>query len=159
MATASLKVAFRVDRRFWGKVERSGLRKAMVATFRSAGVTNDGALTLVVTGNEEIQSMNRDYRGVDAITDVLAFGNSGTTDSDGFSEDGPRYLGDIVIAFPRAAEQAAAENHPVEEELWLLAVHGLLHLLGHDHDEPDEQQRMWLLQDAVLAKLGVPWRP
>jgi probable rRNA maturation factor len=65
------------------------------------------------------------------------------------------YLGDIAISLPRATAQAEAAGHPVAAELQLLTVHGVLHLLGHDHAEPEEKAAMWAAQAAVLATLGV----
>ena len=68
------------------------------------------------------------------------------------------YLGDIAIAIPVAVEQARSAGHGLLDELALLTVHGVLHLLGHDHAEPAEQQEMWRLQDAILAGLELPLR-
>jgi len=69
------------------------------------------------------------------------------------------YLGDVVISVPRALAQASAAGHPYLEEMQLLVVHGVLHLLGHDHGEPDEKQRMWDLQRKVLSHLGCSISP
>jgi probable rRNA maturation factor len=66
----------------------------------------------------------------------------------------PSYLGDVIISFPRARAQAAEEGHPVEEELRLLIVHGVLHLLGYDHATVEEQKQMWERQNAIIAVLG-----
>ena len=69
------------------------------------------------------------------------------------------YLGDVVISAPRAQAQASAGGHAYVEEMQLLVVHGVLHLLGHDHGEPDEKQRMWALQSEILAELGCTLSP
>jgi probable rRNA maturation factor len=110
----------------------------------------DADLTLVLTDDEEIRALNRDFLGIDAPTDVLSFP---ADESD--PETGRRYLGDIVISLPRAAEQAAAHGHAIEAEVQLLVVHGILHLLGHDHAEADEKKRMWAAQAQVLESLGI----
>jgi probable rRNA maturation factor len=105
-------------------------------------------LTIVVTGNAQLRSLNRAFREVDAPTDVLSF----ATDE----QPGPDtlYLGDVVISYPKAREQALAGRHSVEAELQLLVVHGVLHLLGHDHYTEAEKNVMWKAQSAVLKRLG-----
>jgi len=110
----------------------------------------DGDLTLVLTGEEQLQRLNRDYLGVDAPTDVLSFPASETD-----PETGRRYLGDILLSIPRAEAQARAAGHPLADEARLLVVHGVLHLLGHDHAEADEKARMWKAQGEILERLGV----
>lgn len=110
----------------------------------------DADLTILLTGDEEIRALNRDFLGHDYPTDVLSF-----PADEPDPETGRRYLGDVVISLPRAIEQAAARGHTVEAEAQLLVVHGVLHLLGHDHAEADEKARMWTAQAKVLESLGV----
>ena len=110
----------------------------------------DADLTLVLTGDSQIQALNRDFLGKDAPTDVLSFP---ADESD--PETGRRYLGDVVISLPRATEQAGERGHTVEAEVQLLVVHGVLHLLGHDHAGAEEKARMWAAQAEVLERLGV----
>jgi probable rRNA maturation factor len=110
----------------------------------------DADLTLVLTGDERIRELNREYRQVDAPTDVLAF-PAGDPDP----ETGRLYLGDVIISVPRAAAQAEAGGHALGAELQLLVVHGVLHLLGHDHAAADEKTRMWAAQAEALEHLGV----
>jgi probable rRNA maturation factor len=104
-------------------------------------------LTIVLTDDEHIRTLNRDFLGIDAPTDVLAF-PAEVTDP----ETQSLYLGDVLISLPRA--QAQAKKHPLEAELQLLVVHGVLHLLGHDHTEEADKGRMWQAQREVLRKLG-----
>ena len=107
-------------------------------------------LTLVLTGDSQIQSLDRDFLGLDAPTDVLSFPSSETD-----PETGRRYLGDIIISVPRAEAQSSAAGHSLEAELSLLVVHGVLHLLGHDHAGPEEKTSMWSAQSEVLTRLGI----
>jgi probable rRNA maturation factor len=101
-----------------------------------------------------IHALNRDYRAVDRPTDVLAFA---LEEAEGPAlPGGGRLLGDVVIAVDIAAAQAATRGHALEAELALLMVHGLLHLLGEDHDTPSRKARMWRRQAALLEGLGVP---
>jgi probable rRNA maturation factor len=110
----------------------------------------DGDLTIVLTDDAQLHELNRNYLGIDAPTDVLSFPASETD-----PETARRYLGDILISVPRAGEQAHAAGHTLEAEIQLLAVHGVLHLLGYDHAEADEKARMWQAQAEVLERLGL----
>jgi probable rRNA maturation factor len=111
---------------------------------------SDGDLTILLTDDVQMQDLNRGYLDVDAPTDVLSFPASETD-----PETGARYLGDILISVPRADEQARAARHSLEAELQLLTVHGVLHLLGHDHAEAEEKKQMWAAQAEVLVRLGL----
>jgi probable rRNA maturation factor len=112
--------------------------------------TADGELTVVLTDDAQLQRLNRDYLGIDAPTDVLAF-PAAETDPD----SGVKYLGDVLISLPKAEDQARAAGHPLASEVQLLVVHGALHLLGHDHAQTAAKSRMWAAQDAVLRRLGL----
>ncbi len=126
------------------------LERAAAATLRGRS-TPEIDLTLVVAGDDRLQELNRDFLDIDAPTDVLSFPADETD-----PETGRPYLGDVVISLPRAGEQARAGGHPLEQELQLLVVHGVLHLLGYDHSDPPEKERMWAAQAEVLKSLGIP---
>jgi len=126
------------------------LERAAQEALAHHAVSSDADLTLVLTGDDRIRALNRDFLGRDAPTDVLSFPVDETD-----PETGRRYLGDVVISLPRAVEQAAGRGHAVEAEVQLLAVHGVLHLLGHDHAEAEEKARMWAAQADVLERLGL----
>jgi probable rRNA maturation factor len=111
----------------------------------------DVDLTLVLTGDSQIQALDRDFLDKDVPTDVLSFPASETD-----PETGRRYLGDIIISVQRAEAQSITAGHSLEAELSLLVVHGILHLLGHDHAEPEEKTRMWEAQSETLTRLGIP---
>jgi len=110
----------------------------------------DVNLSVVLTDNRRLHKLNRDYLGIDAPTDVLSFPAS---ESD--PETGARYLGDILISVPYARKGAKEAGHPLESELQLLVVHGVLHLLGHDHAKPKEKAKMWKAQREILESLGL----
>jgi len=110
----------------------------------------DSDLTLVLTDDAQLRELNRDYLGNDAPTDVLSFP---AFESD--PETGSRYLGDILISMPYAARSAEKAGHPFEAEVQLLVVHGVLHLLGHDHAEAGEKAHMWKAQNEILFQLGL----
>jgi probable rRNA maturation factor len=125
------------------------LTKAAQSTLEET-TTSDADLTIVLTSDEEIRALNRDFIGNDAPTDVLSF-PAGETDPD----TGRHYLGDVVISLPRATEQATERGHSLEAESQLLVVHGVLHLLGYDHADAPDKIRMWAAQVAVLDILGL----
>lgn len=131
-------------------IEPEVVERAAAATLEHQSVVADSDLTVVLTDDEQLQDLNREFRDIDAPTDVLSF-----PASEADPETGRRYLGDVLISVQRAEEQAAAGGHPLEAEVQLLIVHGVLHLLGHDHAEAEEKARMWAAQTEVLARLGL----
>jgi probable rRNA maturation factor len=112
-----------------------------------------GALSIVVTDNTTVQGMNRQFRGIDAPTDVLSFPADFPLVDE---EDDVPYLGDLVIAYPYAQHQAEREGHDLQLSLMLLVVHGTLHLLDYDHDTPARRAEMWAAQDRALDVLHIP---
>lgn len=114
-------------------------------------------LSLRLTHDPEIQTLNRDYRHQDKPTDVLAFAAL-ETEMPQFEElqaELPVYLGDIVISIETAQRQAEAQGHALETELAWLAAHGLLHLLGWDHPDDESLQRMLDQQHVLLSTVGL----
>ncbi len=110
----------------------------------------DSDLSIILTDDARLHELNLNYLGVDAPTDVLSFPASETD-----PETGAHYIGDILISIPRAQTQADAAGHPLESEVQLLVVHGVLHLIGHDHAEAEEKARMWKAQAEILERLGL----
>jgi probable rRNA maturation factor len=121
---------------------------AVALKHQSAPAESD--LTIVLTDDNQLHDLNLQWLGVDAPTDVLSFPSDETD-----PESGNRYVGDILISVERAILQAAAAGHPLESEIQLLVVHAVLHLMGHDHAEPEEKARMWQAQAEILAQLGL----
>ena len=126
------------------------IEEAALNSLRHQSAGEGADLSVVITNDEELRSLNRQFRDVDAPTDVLSFPADFID-----PENENTYLGDVIISFPRAADQAAARDHAVMAELQLLVVHGILHLLGHDHAECDEKTRMWTAQKEILGWLGL----
>jgi probable rRNA maturation factor len=107
----------------------------------------------VLTDDDHVRELNQQFRGIDSATDVLSF----PADTPPVAIEGePPYLGDLVIAYPYASTQAAADNHTVMDSLCLLVVHGTLHLLGYDHDTSESRAEMWAAQEAALRALHIP---
>jgi probable rRNA maturation factor len=126
------------------------LRRALAAA--AALVSSDGELAVVLTDDDAIRALNRDWRGKDAATNVLSF-PAKQARSD---RRAPPLLGDIVIAYETVAREAAAEGKPFMHHLAHLAVHGFLHLVGYDHEANKDADAMEGLEIAILARLDVP---
>jgi probable rRNA maturation factor len=132
----------------------TGISDDMIVKWISTILEHEGCkpettLTCVLTDDVQIQMLNKQFRDIDAPTDVLAFAAS-----EGpvfiLPDDQPPYLGDIIISLPTAERQATEVGHSMEHELALLVVHGCLHLLGYDHANEVERSRMWSMQDFIL---------
>ncbi len=131
------------------QVSPDALLTAVQAALNYHDPALDVNLTVAVDTDETLRALNLQYRGINAPTDVLSF-NADEIDP----ETGQTYLGDILISYDRALAQAEKAGHPVQNELQLLAVHGTLHLLGYDHSQEDEKQRMWAAQTEILERIG-----
>lgn len=128
---------------------------AIVAAVATREGVDDGEVSVQLVDDERMRTLNRDHRGTDATTDVLSFPID--EDETDVLPGVPRLLGDVVICPAQAARQAADAGVPRSRELAELAIHGTLHLLGHDHER--DAGAMLARQDALLAELGaVPWR-
>jgi probable rRNA maturation factor len=150
-------VKVRTDEPCDRRVEPEPLRRAALATLAHQRIEGPCELTIVVAGDEALRELNRRHRGVDAPTDVLAFPDE--TDGPFIAAPGlPRYLGDVIISFPRAEAQAAEAENELQAELQLLVVHGVLHLLGYDDQAEPERATMWKAQQTILDGLGVEVR-
>ena len=130
-----------------------GLQIAVETTLKRFDVHPDSSLSVVLTSNEAVQALNKQHRGINAPTDVLSF-PADSLPPEVTEEENP-YLGDLLIAFPYASEQAKKLNHKLEDSFALLVIHGTLHLLGYDHDTPENRAEMWLEQEAVLQELDI----
>jgi probable rRNA maturation factor len=112
--------------------------------------STDGDITIVLTDDAQLHQLNRDFLGVDAVTDVLSFPAAETD-----PETCKPYLGDVLVSVPCARGQAQSAGHPLEAELQLLVVHGVLHLLGYDHAEHEDKVLMWAAQSQILETIGL----
>lgn len=149
------------------------IESAICETVLLAIGADDAEVELTLAGDAEMERLNFDHMGERGSTDVLSFPlhewalngrESHLTDEDGVSPPGPLLLGDVVIDIDQALRQAAEGNWGVAEELVLLAIHGTLHLVGHDHAEIEEEDRMRRLERDVLGVLHrrhreIAWKP
>ena len=107
---------------------------------------------IIFIDNKEIRDINREYRNVDRETDVISFALEDNMD---VVYDDFRLLGDIYISYEKAIEQAETYNHSVKREVFFLATHGILHLLGYDHMEEEDEKVMFGLQNELLDGYGI----
>ncbi len=111
----------------------------------------DAAISLTLVNDAAIREINREHRGKDTPTDVLSF----PLEPEGFVPE--VLLGDIVISIETARRQASEYDAPLQREVERLMIHGLLHVLGHDHMEPDERRAMEAEERRLAAAIGMPW--
>ncbi len=169
---APLDIILHIDEPFAQNVDPGLIEKALQSTLSAIGATPPASersashlkpaypeltpgntVTVVVTDSETIQELNQQYRGINAPTDVLSFENIPDLGFPEVDQAASDYLGDIIIAYPVAEAQALAAGHTPQEEITLLAVHGLLHLLGFDHDTLENKQQMWDIQQRIMTGL------
>ena len=134
------------------QIDAEAIERAAQTVLQKAEPAVEGDLSVVIEDDARLHQLNKDFLDIDAPTDVLSFPSGEETED---PETGRTYLGDVILSYPRAVEQAEAAGHSVMDEIQLLVVHGTLHLLGHDHGETDEKARMWAAQEAALASLNV----
>jgi probable rRNA maturation factor len=127
---------------------------AAAAEFVTADV-GESELAVMLTDDAGIQTLNRSWRGIDKPTNVLSFPALQPTGAPSV-DDAPRMLGDIAIAYQTTRREADDEQKPFDHHLSHLAVHGFLHLIGHDHEQDDDAETMEALEREILAQLGIP---
>jgi probable rRNA maturation factor len=146
-------ITLQIDPAYEDLIEGSLLIAAVEKTLSHQNI-QEKLVTIVVTDDAALQKLNQTYRHINAPTDVLSF-----PAGEPHPESGKINLGDVLISYPTAASQAKIAGHSTIEEAQLLAVHGVLHLLGYDHYNDDDKTAMWAAQDQILSQLGVSARP
>lgn len=112
----------------------------------------EAIFNIIFVSNEEIHKINREYRNIDRVTDVISFA---LEDNKDIVYEDFRLLGDIYIAIDVAYDQAIEYNHSREREVCFLVTHGILHLLGYDHMTVEEEKEMFSLQEKLLDEYGI----
>ena len=125
----------------------------LVLTAQGAGSYTE--VGLVIASQERVRQLNKAYLGRDEPTDVLAFAMLSESSTEGEQlfatpPDGIKHLGEVIISYPQAARQAEEHQHSIKKEVAILIVHGVLHLLGYDHDEPEPARQMAAREKAIL---------
>ncbi len=132
------------------EVRKRPIAAVIRAVLRAEGYPAPASVGLLVTDDAEIQSLNRTYLGHDYATDVIAFGTEGPATFIDPPVLAP-HLGDVVVSYERAREQAAEADHSVDYELLFLVAHGVLHLLGHEDASPEARQAMLAAQERIIT--------
>ena len=132
------------------------IRKACIATLTEENFPYDAEIEVILTDDETIRELNKNFRDTDRSTDVLSFplGENGVYDTN--PESGMKMLGDVVISVEHAVMQSELYGHSLEREISFLTVHSILHLLGYDHiNSKLEETVMREKQDIILEELGL----
>jgi len=139
-------------------VDSRWVRRIAKRVITAGGVAPPYEVSLVFTDSETVKQLNRDYRGIDEPTDVLAFymlPQKKADSSFALPPDGVTRLGEVIISCPQATEQAKEQGHSPERELALLIIHGILHLLDYDHEEPEEESAMREKERELLERCSL----
>ena len=148
-AMSQYAVTVTVESAFAEQVAERGLEEQAKKVLAAERVAPGSELSVFVTDDKTIQDLNRRFRSIDEPTDVLSFG----------LDDGPAFTtppgsanqaGEVVISFPTALQQAREAGHGVEQELLHLLTHGVLHILGYDHEAPDDARKMHAKEEVLL---------
>jgi len=148
-----MEINILIDRGFDGCPAPAWLENVIRQVLEAQGAGAVIEVGLVIATEERVRELNRDYLGEDEPTDVLAFSAWEEEGELPFVQppDGLFHLGEVIIAYPQAVVQAAEHGHRLEKELAILLIHGLLHLLGYEHDEPDSERRMRAREAELLS--------
>ena len=152
-----------IDEDFAAHLEAGWLEDVARQVLTAEPASPDAELSLVITGQERIRQLNRDYLNKDHPTDVLAFSMLAGLPAEGevsvppfvAPPDGVVHLGEVIISYPQAVIQAEEHQHPVAKEVALLVIHGILHLLGYDDEKPEAKRRMRAREREILSAIKV----
>ncbi len=153
-----MEIDIQIEKRFQDYLEPDWLKRVIEQCLTVQNISSAVELSLLITDDETIQRLNQTYRGVDEVTDVLSFAfmeRKPGDDSPPFvmPPDGILRLGEVIISYPQTVRQAEENQQKVEKELALLIIHGVLHLLGYEHDEPVREQEMRGLEERILSEV------
>lgn len=152
-----MEINILIDEELKGKLEVSWLRSIAEKVLAAQGVGSNVELGLVIATRERVKQLNRDYLGRDEPTDVLAFSAREEVGSalPPFVQppDGILHLGEVIISYPQAVTQAEGYQHSIKRELAILIIHGVLHLLGYEHDKPEPELKMRAREAEILSHI------
>jgi len=155
------QLSITIEKPFINLIDDDWLEQVVGTTLDTALMTAPVAIELVIAGDDTVHKLNHQYRGIDSTTDVLAFALS---ESDIIQDsqfimppDSTTHLGEVIVCYQQAERQAIEHNIPLKYEFSLLIVHGVLHLLGYDHMESDEEQTMRELETKIMRAIEKLW--
>lgn len=149
-------VDVRIDGRTGKGLDERWVRRVVEAGLASEGVKSGAEVSVLITGDSMVRELNRRYLATDDTTDVLAFPMEEDVEDAPFPSmmDGVRQLGEVIISYPQARRQAKERGHSAKDEVAVLLTHGVLHLLGYDHDTAEADARMKKREAEILARLS-----
>jgi len=153
-----LKLGIQIDRKFARHLRKEWLQQVVEQSLNVQGINSEVELGLLITDDETVRKLNQEYRGVDETTDVLSFALTERRPGDDSPPfvtppDGILRLGEVIISYPQTVRQAEENQQKVGKELALLIIHGVLHLLGYEHDEPVREKEMRELEERILSEV------
>ena len=155
-----IETDIQIDDHFANQVDAALIERAVAMALAAEGVSGAIEVSVLITDDATLHQLNRDYRNVDAPTDVLSFADDQENDLAPTAfvrpPDASRYLGDLAISYERVVAQAEEYGHSRARELAFLTVHGILHLLGYDHERgPEDQAAMRAREEAIMRQIGL----
>ena len=153
--TPVLEIYVKIGHAYDSDVDEEWLRQVVAKTLAVQGVNSAAELGLVITDDETIRQLNKRYRDQDEATDVLSFALLERSEPPFIDPpDGVLHLGEVIVSHPQASIQAEEHRHSLKQELALLVVHGVLHLLGHDDEDTKGRLKMRAEEKRVLGELS-----
>jgi probable rRNA maturation factor len=154
---SSYLITVQIEEEFEDKLDCDSLHRLAMSVLKAESKPGPLELGVVVTTDDEVHALNREYLGHDYPTDVLSFGMEGEEEFI-TPQERAAYLGDVVVSYERAAEQGPEYGHTAEQEVATLVIHGILHLLGYDDLDEPSREKMHARQDALMnaSEFGRP---
>jgi len=152
-----VKLGIQIDKKFQKYLREEWLQQVVEQILATQNIDSEVEVGLLITDDKTVRTLNKSYRGLDEPTDVLSFAltekQPGNDSPFVNPPDGILHLGEVIISYPQAVRQAKENNHRVEQEVALLIIHGVLHLLGYEHDKPAKEKEMRALEKKVLSEV------
>lgn len=153
LSLAQMEINVLIDEAYKKQLKPAWLKGAIRQILEEEQVSANSEVGLVIIGDEKIHELNKQYLEEDRPTDVLSFPMSEQIRNQPVfvsAPDGKMHLGEVIISYPQASQQAEEHSHPVKREVLLLLIHRVLHLLGYDHDIPERESLMCSREAAIL---------
>mgnify|MGYP001031332143 CR=1 FL=1 len=153
MMIGTVEINVLIDEGLEECVDAGWLQSVAEQVLAAQGTGSGVELGLVIASQERAQELNRSYLGKDEPTDVLAFSAIEETGAGPFvmPPDGVSHLGEVIISYPQAVRQAEEHQHSIKKEITILIIHGVLHLLGYEHDKPELERLMSARETEILS--------
>jgi len=153
---AEFSIGINITPPFGRRVRKAWICGIVDGVLAAEGIDYPAEVSVLITDDETVRELNRAYRKIDSTTDVLAFAFQEEAEGSVFPTGAERvtHLGEVIVSLPQAERQAGELGHSLKRELAALVVHGVLHLLGYDHEKPEDKGRMAAREAEISARLG-----